>query len=146
MNEQNQSNKPLDAREIRRERRAERRAERSASGGWIMGVVLIALGGLFLMQNMGASRIPISNWWALFILIPALGAFERGIRYYREANNQLTSQASGSLLVGILLSLITAAFLFNIGWTYFGPVLIILVGLGILFNGGRNSGSGNKPS
>jgi len=34
-----------------------------------------------------------------------------------------------------VLTLVTAIFLFNLSWTYFGPALIILAGLGILMNG-----------
>jgi hypothetical protein len=129
MNDQLQNNEPLSRREARRQRRAD------SGSGWIIGVILIVLGGLFLMQNMGTYRFPINNWWALFILIPAIGTFEKALRYYREADNQITSQVSSSALWGVVLTLITAGFLFNIGWTYFGPILIILVGLGILFNG-----------
>jgi hypothetical protein len=40
--------------------------------------------------------------------------------------------AMSSLLVGTALTLVTAALLFNINWTYFGSTLIILAGLGIL--------------
>ena len=133
MNDQIQNNEPYDRREARRQRRAERRANGGST--WIAGVILIILGVAFLMQNMGKFYFPFTNWWALFILIPAIGAFERALHSYREANNQMTSQVIGSILVGIVLSLVTLGFLFNIGWTYFGPVLIILVGLGILFNG-----------
>ena len=124
----NEHNQPLDRREARRQRRAE------SGNGWIIGVILIIMGGLFLMQNMGTYRFPLNNWWALFILIPAVGAFERALRYYRDADNQITSQAAGSALVGAVLTLVTLGFLFNIGWNYFGPILIILAGLGILFN------------
>lgn len=121
MNEQPVSNQPIDRRE--------------GTGGWIIGVILIVLGGLFLLQNSGMLRISLTNWWALFILIPALGAFERAWRMYRRAGNQFTHQVGGSILLGIVLTLVTAAFLFNFGWTYFGPALIILAGLGILLNG-----------
>ena len=99
---------------------------------WIMGVILIVLGGAFLMQNIGIMPVRFTNWWALFILIPAIGAFEKGLQNYRNANNQITSEASGSFLLGLVLSLVMLGFLFNIGWTYFGPTLIILAGLGIL--------------
>ena len=136
MNDQIQNNEPYDRREARRQRRAEHREARGISGGstWVAGLILILLGGAFLMQNVGMYKFPISNWWALFILIPAIGAFERALHFYREANNHVTSQVSGSALSGIVLTLVTFGFLFNIGWTYFGPALIILVGLGILFN------------
>ena len=136
MNDQSLPNEPLDRREARRQRREARREARAGSGSsaWIIGVILILLGGLFLMQNLGTFQIPVNNWWALFILIPAIGAFERAVHYYNEANNQITSQVSSSALLGMVLTLVTLGFLFNIGWTYFGPVLIILAGLGILFN------------
>jgi hypothetical protein len=130
MNEQTPVNapEPLSRREARRQRRAE------SGNGWIVGVILIVLGGLFLAQNAGLYQFPISNWWALFILIPAISAFERALHLYRESGNQITNQMSGSLLLGIVLLFVTAGFLFNIGWTYFGPALIILVGMGILMN------------
>jgi FtsH-binding integral membrane protein len=135
MNEQTPINapEPMDRREARRQRRAERLADPSRGGSWVAGVILIVLGGAFLMQNMGSYRFPLQNWWALFILIPAVGAFDTAFRTYRNAGT-FTNTARGSLLVGIVLTLVTAIFLFNLSWTYFGPALIILAGLGILFN------------
>jgi hypothetical protein len=132
MNDQS-NNEPLDRREARHQRRAERLADPSRGGSWIAGIILVVLGGIFLLQNMGAYRFPLQNWWALFILIPAVGAFDAAFRTYRREGT-FTAPARGSLLVGIVLTLVTAAFVFNISWTYFGPALIILAGLGILFN------------
>jgi hypothetical protein len=109
-----------------------RQSEEPSRNPWIIGVILIVLGGMFLLQNTGMVPFRFGNWWALFILIPAIGAFDRALRYYRNANNQMTSQVSGSFLLGVILSLVTLGFLFNIRWTYFGPALIILAGLGIL--------------
>jgi hypothetical protein len=42
------------------------------SGNWIGGAVLIGLGIIFLLQNF--MNISLANWWALFIMIPAIGA------------------------------------------------------------------------
>lgn len=67
-------------------------------------------------------------------MIPAIGAFERAWRVYRGAGDQFTNQVGDSFLLGIVLTLVTAAFLFNLGWKYFGPALIILAGLGILMD------------
>ena len=53
---------------------------------------------------------------------------------YQRAGNQLTAPASGSLLVGGVLTLVTLGFLFNISWTFFGPAILILAGIGILAN------------
>jgi hypothetical protein len=74
------------------------------------------------------------NWWALFILIPAIGSLDSAVRIYHHAGNQFTSAARGSLLVGLVLTFVTIMFLFNINRTYFGPILIILVGIGIIIN------------
>lgn len=128
-----QPSEPLSRREARAERRAARAAANSGAT-WIAGVILILLGIAFLMQNMGALTFPLDNWWALFILIPAIGAFDKGWRLYRAADNQLTAAARGSLLTGLILLLVTAAFLFEFSWLSFGPALIILAGIGILIN------------
>jgi hypothetical protein len=134
MNEHPPTNEsqPMDRHEARRQRRAERLADPSRRGGWVAGLILIVLGGLFLLRNAGMFDIPLKNWWSLFILLPAIGSLDTAIRLYRSAGNRLTPPASGSLLVSMVLMLVTAVFLFELSWSYFGPILIILTGLGIL--------------
>jgi hypothetical protein len=117
----------------RREARRQRRADPSRGDAWIIGIILILLGGLFLMRTMGMD-IQLTNWWALFILIPAFGALSAAWRMYREADHRLTVAARSSLLVGLVLSFITFMFLFEISWTYVGPILIIVVGIAIILN------------
>ena len=124
---------PLSRREARRHRREQRLADPSQGSAWIVGIILIVLGGLFLMRTMGTD-IPLTNWWALFILIPAFGALSAAWRMYREADNRLTIAARSSLLVGLVLSFITFMFLFEISWTFVGPILIIVVGIAIILN------------
>jgi hypothetical protein len=51
---------------------------------------------------------------------------------YRNEDNQLTGPALGSLLVGLVLTFVTASFLFNLNWSLFGPIILILAGIGIL--------------
>lgn len=132
MNEQSPQPEPINSREARRQRRAERLADPSRGGGWVAGLILIILGGLFLLRNTGMFEIPLKNWWSLFILLPAIGSLDTARRFYRSAGNRLTPPASGSLLVSLVLTLVTAVFLFELNWSYFGPILIILTGLGIL--------------
>lgn len=136
MNEQSPLNQPepLDRREARRQRREERLADPSRGGAWVAGLILIVMGTMFLLRNTGNYDFPLRNWWALFILIPAVGAFDTALRTYRHAGNQLNAPARSSLLVGTVLTFITFMFLFDISWTFFGPILIILVGIAILFN------------
>jgi len=134
MNDQTPINEPFDRREARREQREARLADPSRGGGWIAGVILILLGGAFLLRNTGLFNIPFVNWWALFILIPAIGSLDSAVRIYHHAGNQLTPAARGSMMVGLVLTFVTIMFLFNISWAFFGPVLIILVGIGIIVN------------
>jgi hypothetical protein len=114
---------PLNRHEARRLRREQRLADPSQGNAWIVGLILIVLGGLFLVRTTGIVDIPLTNWWALFILIPAIGALSR-----------LSGPARGSLLVGLVLTFITFMFLFEVSWTYVGPILIIAVGIAILIN------------
>jgi hypothetical protein len=62
-----------DARRADRElRRSQRRSNYgSLYGSWLPGMILILLGGIFLAQNYFGATL--HNWWALFILIPAIG-------------------------------------------------------------------------
>jgi hypothetical protein len=136
MNDQipSNENESLSRREARHQRREERFADPSRGGAWVAGLILIVLGSMFLLRNTGMFYIPFKNWWALFILIPAVGAFDTAFRTYRDAGNQLTAAARSSLMVGAVLTFVTIMFLFDFSWTYFGPILIILVGIGLIFN------------
>jgi peptidoglycan/LPS O-acetylase OafA/YrhL len=125
---------PLDRREARRQRRAERLADPSRGSAWIVGLILIVLGTMFLMNNMGTFNIPIKNWWALFILIPAVGSFDTALRAYRNAGDRLDRVARSSLLVGLVLTFVTVMFLFDLSWGFFGPVLLILAGIGLVLS------------
>lgn len=120
--------------EARRRRREERWAARGSryGGAWIGGAILIVIGVLFLLQNWVV--ISLENWWALFILIPAVGAFGAAWRSYEDAGGRLTASGRGSLIGGLILTMITAIFLFNLDWGILGPILIILVGFGLLLN------------
>ncbi|MFN8442843.1 MAG: hypothetical protein U0175_18850 [Caldilineaceae bacterium] len=125
----------------RSEARAQRRAARHALVGspgrssvWLTGIIMIVLGFVFLLRNLDLFRFPLDNWWALFIFIPAIGAFGTAWQSYRNAGNQLNATARSSLFVGLMLTLITTAFLFKFNWVIFGPALIILAGIGIIIN------------
>ena len=124
---------PLSHPDARRQSREQRLADPSRGGNWMMGIILILLGGLFLMRTTGTVDIPLTNWWALFILMPALGSLSAAWRTYQE-EGRLNGAARGALLVGLVLTFITFMFLFGISWTYVGPILIILVGVAIIFS------------
>jgi hypothetical protein len=116
-----------DRHEERRERRLERRG-----GGWVGGILLLLLGGILLLQNLNIFTI--NNWWALFILLPALGSFATAWRLAQSAGGRFTSRARGAVIVGVMLILVTGMFLFNMNWTYLGPGLLVLAGVLLLVN------------
>jgi hypothetical protein len=55
-------------------------------------------------------------------------------RSERERRREERRAARGSLFGGLLLTCVAAAFLLNLNWAIVGPVLIILLGVGLLIN------------
>ena len=99
-------------------------------------MILIAVGVAFLLRNIGFD-LP-HNWWALLLLIPALGAFGNAWRawaYYGE----LRGPAIGSLLGGLILLGLTVIFFYDIqvDWDLLWPGLLILLGVVLLFRSYR---------
>jgi hypothetical protein len=105
---------------------------RRHSSGWAGGVILIGLGLLLLLQNLG--NFQVDNWWAFFILIPAVGAFSNAYNAYQEVDGRMNGKARSSFFGGVILTFITGMFLFNLSWFVLGPVLLILGGGAILIN------------
>jgi hypothetical protein len=113
--------------------RAERRAARYAGGGaWLAGAVLILLGAIFMLQNMGAMTI--HNGWALLILLPAGGSFATAYGAYRMSGGRLNAMVRGSLISGLMFTAIMAFFLLDLDLGKWWPALLILAGLGALTN------------
>ena len=135
MNEQSPmtDHKPLSRREARRQRREQRYSNPAHAGSWVVGMILILLGGMFLMNNTGILNFPLTNWWALFIFLPAFGTLGTDWHIYQE-EGRLTDPARITLLVGLVLTSIAFIFLFGISLTIVGPLLIILVGIAIILN------------
>jgi hypothetical protein len=121
----------------REQRRAERMARREARWqrhagrhtGWFAGVILIILGVIFLLQQL---NIPfLANWWALFILLPALWLFMAAWDSYQEAGH-MTRRATGALVGGLFLTVLALVFLLNLGGGFLWPVLLIVGGAALL--------------
>lgn len=115
----------------RQQRIDERRAAR-AGGGWIGGALLLFIGLLLLGRNL--NFMTFDNWWALFIMLPALGSFSTAWGMYQAAGGRFTMRARSAMIVGLVLTAVTIMFLFNLNWTILGPVLLILAGIGLLVN------------
>ncbi len=127
-------------RDWREQRRAERFARHEArwqghagrNSGWIAGTILILLGVVFLLQNMGFPFL--TNWWALFILIPAFWAYVAAWNIYQD-NGRLTRGGASSLTMGIVLTLLSLVFFLNLAVAMLWPVLLIAGGVALLLTG-----------
>ena len=97
---------------------------------WIGGAVLVVLGAVFLLRNM--TNFEFDNWWALFILIPAVAAFANAWRLYQRNDRRVTRQVLNTLMGGMAPLIIAVIFLFQLDWSKIWPVFLILAGVGML--------------
>lgn len=120
-------------RQERMERRAERRAYRQAGGlGWVAGVVLIAVGFLYLLTMYG--YLPtFDNWWALFILLPGIGTASAAVGAYRHNGRQWSFEVVMPLIASFFFLGLTVVFLFELNFTLVLPIFLIAAGLLMLF-------------
>ncbi|MFN2106631.1 MAG: hypothetical protein ACK2UJ_17280 [Candidatus Promineifilaceae bacterium] len=94
---------------------------------WFPGVFLVAAGILFLLKNI--TGFTVNNWWALFILIPAVGNFSKAADAVRREG--FDRHAWGALSMGFVLTLVASAFLFGLSWNLIWPLFLIIAGTGI---------------
>jgi hypothetical protein len=111
------------------------RPDASDMGGpgiWIAAAILIGVGVVFLLQNMGYA-IP-GNWWALFLLIPAAFALGSAWKSHQRNGNRFGPGMAGSLITALVLIALTLVFLFDldVNWNVIWPALLIIIGLGVL--------------
>ena len=124
-------------------RSADRGGARFArNGGWIGGAILIVIGSIFLLKNFGFP-FP-QNWWAVFILIPAGAAFAGARKIYAGNGGVINGGVVGGIAAGCVLVLLSVLFLFGFDIGKFWPLILIVLGVGILTGAlapGRNSRS-----
>ena len=133
MSDESQTPDGGDRRGERRHERDERRRQRAEhgwGGPWIGGVILIVLGVIFLLKNFGW-EMP-KNWWAAFILIPAIGSLMAAQRTYEANGHQWSAGVVAPGIAGVIFVVMAVALYLGIDWGAFWPVILILVGLGVM--------------
>jgi hypothetical protein len=119
-------------RQARLERRAARRADRQAGGlNWLIGLFLIVIGGLYLLQEFGVFP-EMTNWWALFMLLPATGMLSAAIGAFRRNGGRWTGEVTGLLLGTLLFVAVTAIFFFGLNYSWLVPLFFIAAGMLLL--------------
>ena len=112
--------------------RFERRVRSRGREPWLVGVILILVGVVFLLQNM--TSFYLNNWWALFILIPAFGSLNRGWQEVQDAGGKVSTHARSNFIGGVVLTTVAVILLFNLDWAIFGPFLLIAAGAALLLS------------
>ncbi|MFN2138061.1 MAG: LiaF transmembrane domain-containing protein, partial [Candidatus Promineifilaceae bacterium] len=119
-----------------RSRRAERRARiderrdgRYEGGfGWMAGLVFIAIGVCYFLYQYG--YLPaLANWWALFLLLPAVGTLAAAVGAYRRRKHLWAPEVVGLFIAAIFFFSLTAAFLFSVDFSWLWPLFLIAAGL-----------------
>ena len=108
--------------------RSPRRGRKTPS--WAVGGVLIVVGIVFVIQNI--TGFSLNNWWALFILIPAIGSLVTAYQMWEKNERRFTAATQGPLLGGVVLLAVTAVFLLGIDWGKAWPLFLILAGVAVL--------------
>jgi hypothetical protein len=103
--------------------------DRADAAPWVFGGVLIVLGVFMLLRNITGWSL--GNWWALFILIPAIGSLAKAWQLY-QSYGTINERVRGPLIGGVVLLFVFAMFFFGFNWTLFWPIILIVIGIGAL--------------
>jgi len=101
----------------------------------VTGLVIIAVGIYLLLHNFGvAFPLPflfMHNWWALFILIAAVGPLMQAVHAYRRSG-RFDADAARPALSALIILTVALMFLLDVRWNRWWPVFVIYGGLWFL--------------
>ena len=111
----------------------------SSSNLWI-GLAFIAGGAMILLTQSGLISLKL-NWWAFFILIPAIGSFNNAYQRYRATNNLFDMSVVmpaliGLFMIGLMFNLLSGKG-WDFNWNLLWPIMLICIGLGMIFRRSR---------
>lgn len=100
----------------------------------INGLLLVLLGVIFLLRNMNLISREF-NWWALFILLPALGSLWGAWELFQRQGGRVTSGVRGLLGGGLIILTVAGMFLLDLDWTRWWPLMLIMPGVAMALGG-----------
>ncbi len=100
------------------------------SNNFTWGIALIAIGVLFLLENM-ISGFHFYNWWAIFILVPGLNSILKAWNGYNQ-EREITNRVRRAGFYGLFMILLSMTFFFSLDWGIMWPVFLIGWGLNML--------------
>jgi hypothetical protein len=107
-----------------------------------LGIVLI-LGGAAILLNQLNILPFVLNWWALLILFPAFGALTSAYTRYRSTDDLFDMGVMIPALVGLFMLVMSVSMLISgavdLRVRVYWPVILIVLGLGMILGRGRRS-------
>jgi len=114
---------------------------RGLSSNLWLGLIFIGGGAIVLLNQTGILSFEL-NWWALFILFPAFGALNGAYNRYRATKNLFEMSVMMPTLIGLFMVALMFNLLlgngWNFNWSLFWPIILILIGLGMIFGRSKN--------
>lgn len=104
----------------------------------LQGLLVIALGVLFLLSNFGIAPALFDqpNWWAWLILLAAVSPLSAAFQWYRRAGT-VDHRVWHALLRAAAIIMVALMFLLQLSWQQWWPVFVIYGGLCMLTRRGR---------
>ena len=105
-----------------------------------LGLIFV-FGGIALVLNQ-LDLLPFElNWWALFIMLPAAGFLSGAYNRFRAHGSLFSMDVAFSALIGLFLTALSFSLLvgaaWNLNWSLFWPLILVLIGLGMIFGRSR---------
>lgn len=117
---------------IESETKSEPRRIGNAIGAVTWGIAVTLAGAVLVFSANGTLNV--GSWWAVLILIPAIGSFAEAVLRYRQAGNRFTRQAGAGLTGGLFLAAVAVMFLFKLEWSRYWGIFIVLAGLSLILS------------
>jgi len=103
---------------------------RGFSSNFTWGIALIAVGILFLVDNI-VTGFHFNNWWAIFILVYGINSLLKAWRGYQQ-EREITNRVRKVGFFGLFMVLLSMAFFFNLDSGIFWAIFLIGWGLNML--------------
>ena len=95
--------------------------------------IAVTLAGVALMLSANGT-LKLGNWWAVVILIPAIGSFVEAILRFQHGGNRFTRQVASGMTGGLFLAAVAVMFLLGLDWGRYWGIFIILAGVSMLLS------------
>jgi hypothetical protein len=108
----------------------ENKTKHSLWGGLAAGLVVVIVGVVFLLRNLGIPLpfAALHNWWALFILVGAVPLLAQAADSYRKSG-KVDQAVLHALLSAAAVILVALIFLLGLDLAVWWPLFVIYGGL-----------------